>query len=337
MNKKVLFVCVLMLFAFLNGVKAEGKSDFKPKGQVLARAFVDVSSNFGDRYNGINFDVTRAYIGYNYKFTPNLQATVVGDFAAGKKDGKFVPALKNAFLEWNKNNLTLTAGLMGLFEYREQESYWGHRYTYKSFQDQYKFGHSADYGIAMKYQITSPIAVDFSWTNGEGYKTLKKNKSNRYELGVSVVPVENLLVRVYADIYNDSKEMHSEGANLKDFDNQYTYCLFVGYKNKNIKAGLEYNYQMNAGLNKDKNQTGYSAYCTAKINKKWNSFARFDMLKSSKIQGSSWNRRDGKVGILGVEYKPCKNVKIAPNFRLNHSNKDKNAYSFLVNLEFRLR
>ncbi len=337
MNKAILSVCVV-LFAILSNVKAQEKSEFKPKGQVLARAFVDASTNFGDSYNGANFDITRAYVGYNYKFTPNLQAMIVGDFAAGKdKNGRFTPALKNAFLEWHKNNLTLTAGLMGLFEYRAQESYWGHRYAYKSFQDQYKFGHSADFGIAMKYQISTPIAVDFSWTNGEGYKTLKKNKSNRYELGVSVVPVENLLVRVYADIYNDSKEMHKENANLDNFDNQYTYCLFVGYKNKNIKAGLEYNYQVNTGLNKDKNQTGYSAYCTAKINKKWNGFARFDML-NSKTNSISWNKKDGKVAILGAEYKPCKNVKIAPNFRFNrHTNSEKNNYAFFVNLEFRLR
>ncbi len=328
-----------MLLAFLSGVKAQDKSDFKSKGQVLARAFFNASSNFGDNYNGANFDVTRAYVGYNYKFTPNLQATVVGDFAAGKdKNGRFTPALKNAFLQWHKNNLTLTVGLMGLFEYREQEAYWGHRYTYKSFQDHYKFGHSADYGVAVKYQISAPISVDFSWTNGEGYKTLKKNKSNRYELGVSVVPVENLLVRVYADMYNDSKEMHEATANLDNFDNQYTYCLFVGYKNKNIKAGLEYNYQVNPKFNKDRNMSGYSAYCTAKLNKKWNGFARFDMLQSSKEKGASWNKRDGKVGILGVEYKPFKNVKIAPNFRFNrYENSDKNDYALFVNLEFRLR
>ncbi len=329
-----------MLFAILNNVKAQEKSNFKPEGQVLARAFVNVNSAFADNYEGINFDVSRAYVGYNYKFTPSLQATVLGDFAAEKdKNGRFVPALKNAFLQWHKNNLTLTAGLIGLYQFREEESYWGHRYTYKSFQDHYKFGHSADFGVAVKYEISAPLSVDFSLTNGEGYKTIKNNKSNRYELGVSAIPVENLLVRVYADMYKNSKEMHPENfLSYDSFENQYTYSLFVGYKNKHIKAGLEYNHQFNFRFNKDRNQSGYSAYCTANLSKKWSGFARFDMLQSSKEKGKSWNKRDGKVGILGIEYKPCKNVKIAPNVRLNHHNQNtQNDYTLFVNLEFSLR
>ncbi len=339
MKKTVLIVCV-MLFTTLSNINAQDKSSFKPKGQVLARTFMNVSSAFEDNYEGLNLDVSRAYIGYNYKFTPYLQATVLGDFAAGKdKNGRFLPALKNAFLQWKKNRLTLTAGLMGLYQFREQEAHWGHRYIYKSFQDQYKFGHSADFGVAMKYQIAKPLSVDFSLTNGEGYKTIKKNKSSRYELGVSLIPIKNMTVRMYADIYNDSKEMHPTNlSSYDDFANQYTYALFVGYKNKRVKAGLEYNYQMNAGLNKDRNQSGYSAYCTVSLNKKWSGLARFDVLTSSKEKGSSWNRRDGKVAIIGVEYQPHKNVKIAPNFRLNHNNKsEKNDYALFVNLEFRLR
>ncbi len=339
MSKKILVLCVL-LFAMLHKANAQEETGFKPKGQVLARGFVNVNTGYADHFNGVNLDVKRAYLGYNYKFTPNLEATVLADIAAGKdKSNRFRPALKNAFLKWHKKGLTLTAGLMGLYQFRDQESYWGHRYTYKSFQDHYKFGHSADLGLAIKYQIIKALSVDFAWTNGEGYKTIQGDKSNRYQLGLSVLPVKNLLLRLYADMYNNSKGMHpSNLASYDQFSHQYTYALFIGYKNQYVKAGLEYNHQMNANFQKARNQSGYSAYCTVSFNKKWNTFARFDLLTSSKEKGKSWNRRDGQFAMLGVEYTPCKNVKIAPNFRFNHNDRDKkNNYALFVNLEFRLR
>ncbi len=338
MRRIVLSVCVLIL-AVCNSLEAQERVDFKPSGKIIARGFVNVNTDLGDNSEGVNFDVTRAYLGYQYKFTSNLQATVVGDFAAGKdENGRFVPVLKNAFLQWQKNKITLRGGLIGLYQFRTQESYWGHRYLYKSFQDKNKFAHSADVGVSVRYQIAAPLSVDFIVTNGQGYKRIQRNKSIRYQLDISLEPIDNLLLRLSTDYYKNTRGMHPENLPSYDiFDNQYTYGLFVGYKNDRVRAGLEYNRQINSQFNKDKNQSGYSAYCTVNLNKKWHSFVRFDMLESSKEQGETWNRRDGKVAILGAEYRPHRSVKIAPNFRYNRNDKtQENNYEVFINLEFRL-
>ncbi len=339
MNQKVLFTCFMLLIGF-NQVKAQEKTEFQTQGKVIARGFVHVNSHFLDMYDGVNLDVSRAYLGYNYMFTPNLQATILGDFATGKdKNGRFTPTLKNAFLQWHQDKLILTAGLIGLYQFRDQESYWGHRYTYKSFQDQYKFGHSADFGIAFKYQIIDPLSIDFSFTNGEGYKTIRKNKNNRYALGLSLHPIKNLLVRAYADIYNDSLDPIAENLNSKaSLSHQYSFAFFLAYKNKHIKTGLEYNLQLNNAFSLGNKLFGYSAYCTVVLADKWNCFARFDLLKSSNKGGDAWDKRDGQVAILGFEYKPWKSICLAPNFRFGHNDKTKKKdYALFVNLEFRLR
>ncbi len=336
--KKPFFVLSVLMTTVFVAIQAQESANFKPYGKVMARAFLNMNSTFGEKNTGPNFDIKRACLGYQYHFSPNLSATVVSDFAAGNKNGHLTTTIRNAFLQWHKNDLTIRYGLIGLYQFNTQESYWGHRYVYKSFQDQNKFGHSIDIGLSAKYQIIPQLAMDISYTNGEGYKTIVNNKSSRYELGLSGMPMENLIVRLYADLYNDHNSTHpDEPINLKTFDNQYTYNAFVGYKNDLLKAGLEYNYQMNADLKKNNNMFGYSAFLTINLANKWNTFARFDILQSADVNGHKWYHKDGKTTIVGAEYQLFKNVKIAPNFRINHNDATKkNNYQAFINVEFRM-
>ncbi len=336
MKKTILSVFVILLLG-LNLAQAQ-ETTFKPSGKVTARGFLNANSSL-NHGNGVALDIKRAYLGYQYKLTPHLQAKVVGDFAAGKSaDGKLVPALKNAFLQWSHKGLTIKGGMIGLYQFKAQESYWGHRYIYKSFQDQNKFGHSADVGFSVKYQFAKPFSADFSITNGEGYKKIQRNKSMRYQLGVSIAPAKHWLVRLYADIYNNSRDMHEEGLPSYDiFENQYTYTAFVGYKNHWGTAGIEYNQQMNAQLIKDRTLSGYSAYVTINLNKQWHTFVRFDCLESSKEEGEIWNRRDGKTALIGAQYQVHKSIKIAPNVRYNYNEKNKSDnYEVYLNVEFKI-
>lgn len=46
----------------------------------------------------------------------------------------------------------------------------------KSFQDEYKYGSSADLGFSVKYNFHSMLATDFIIVNGEGYKKVQVKK-----------------------------------------------------------------------------------------------------------------------------------------------------------------
>lgn len=44
----------------------------------------------------------------------------------------------------------------------------------KSFQDEYKFGSSADLGVSVAYKFNKVVSADVIVANGEGYKKYRK-------------------------------------------------------------------------------------------------------------------------------------------------------------------
>lgn len=79
------YFSIFFLFSILCSTSsyAQDSLAFKPSGKIIARSFLDFSKGFGDDDKS-GFDITRALLGYNYKFTRTLQAQVVIDGAAEK-------------------------------------------------------------------------------------------------------------------------------------------------------------------------------------------------------------------------------------------------------------
>ena len=124
-------------------VKAE--SD-EPKGKAIVQVFANFHAGFGAQENNIGFDLERAYLGYEYKFKGGLSVKAVMDIGKSSdvSDNQRLAYIKNAMVSWKKGNLTLNGGLISTTQFNFQEKFWGYRYVMKSFQDQYKFGSSAD-------------------------------------------------------------------------------------------------------------------------------------------------------------------------------------------------
>jgi hypothetical protein len=320
---------------------AQDSLEFKPSGKVIARSFLDFSKGFGDD-NKSGFDISRALLGYNYKFARTFQAQVVIDGAAGKtsSDGLEV-YLRNAFVNWNDKGFNISAGMIGLMEFSVQESYWMHRYVMKSFQDLNKMGPSVDMGITAEYTFNPYFSADMSITNGEGNKKIKKDNSMRYAAGLSLHPVKNMIFRIYGDVYNESTGLRDalpESATDINFKNQYTLSLFAGYQDKKISVGAEYNRIFNKGFVEKKDYYGYSFYTSAKIAPKWRTFARYDLMDSSAPDSftSPWNGLDGQLMMIGVEFQPLKQLKIAPNFRNRNPDRSQSQRYLFVSVEFNL-
>ncbi|MGM5632057.1 outer membrane beta-barrel protein [Apibacter raozihei] len=320
---------LLIKLSFVNSQEVKEESAFKPSGNVIARGFLDYSNNFK---NESGFNITRAFLGYSYKILPGLEGVVILDGASGKNSsGKLEPYLRNAYLCWKDKQFNVHAGLTGLLQFSIQENYWTHRYVAKSFQDMNSMAPSVDLGFTAEYAITPKISVDFSLTNGEGYKKIKSDNNARYAAGISVKPLKNTLFRVYADYYNKSKDSLS----TKD---QSNVALFLGYQNPKFSAGAEYNHQFNRDFVNGKDFYGYSFYGSLKIAPKWRTFARYDWADSSNPSTSKsyWSKLDGQLLMFGFEFCPIKQIKLAPNFRnLNYARRDAEQY-FFINAEFRL-
>ena len=327
---KLTFIVSLLLLTGIKAQEATTSEEFIPSGKPSVKIFTNAHSTFIDGDNTSAFEIKRAYFGYSYNFSENFSTKITLDVGDPKDGGKLqmTAYLKNAALIYKKGKFTANFGLIGLYGFKTQEKQWGYRYIYKSFQDEHKFGSSADLGANFKYKFSEFISADMMILNGEGYKNLQSDNTYKGALGVTITPVKNLNIRVYYDL------MSTDIA-------QQTIALFAGYKADKFRVGAEFNMQQNHDLIKDQNLNGASVYSTVVASKKINFFGRVDNLTSvigKDANGNPWNiNKDGQAYIFGLEYTPVKGVKIAPNFQGWNPSKDGADFetSIYLNLEIK--
>jgi len=314
---------------FAQSANSEKSSvDFKPKGDPFVKIFSNFHYTTMDGNGQPAFEITRAYLGYEYFFSPVFLGKVnfdVGNPGVGKLE--MTAYLKNAYLQYADGNVTVALGLIGTKQFKLQEKVWGYRYLLKSFMDEYKFGASADLGLSVNYNLAKAVSVDLTVLNGEGYKKLQSDSVLMYTAGITAQPAKNLWARIYVDY-------------MKKDVAQSTYTGFLGYTGKIFTAAGEYNYQKGHGNVADHDYSGVSVYTVLKMKNHMNLFARFDHLISKKVDGAieGWNvSREGQLYIAGMEFSPVKGIKISPNLRgWNPAQSGASfATSFYLNLEMK--
>lgn len=320
------FLAAICLSSF--GQKQEEKKKFQIKGQPIVTVFANYHAGIGNANKESGFALDRAYLGYQFSLTEKLSGKVVFDMGSTKVSGsdlERVAYIKNAMLSWKTGNFTLDFGLIGLEQFNVQEKFWGYRYIMKSFQDEYKFGSSADMGILGKYKFTKWLSADITISNGEGYKKLNGDNKYRYAVGATILPVKNLTIRAYYDLA--SKNI--EGDETKD---QQNLAFFAGYKHELFSIGAEYNPMYNTKFKEDNDQSGFSVYSTIKLEDQFNLFGRYDNLGSQ----DDWSSADGQRILVGIQYAPIKQLKIAPNFSTWNPRDGKSSSFVYLNIEFKL-
>ena len=300
----------------------------EPKGKAIVQVFGNFHTGFGADNDNRGFELERSYIGYEYNLGKGLSIKGVMDVGRSNQvdDYHRIAYIKNAMISWKRGNLTLNGGLIPTTQFNFQEKFWGYRYIMKSFQDEYKFGSSADLGISATYRFADWISADAIIVNGEGYKKIQKNDGLNYGLGLTLTPVKGLQIRLYGGLNESSEESKKDIVNI---------AAFVGYKHDKFTIGAEYNQMWNASYSDNADQSGYSIFASAKISKLTDIYARYDDLNSK----DDWNiEKDESAAIIGAQFKLGKYVKIAPNFRMNMPKADgaKNGYSAYVNCYFGL-
>jgi hypothetical protein len=302
--KKISITLIIALF-ISNFAFSQSSQEFKPSGKTSVKIFTNYHSTFSDGKSFNAFEITRAYFGYNYNFSKHLSGKIMFDVGNPGVGGLQMTAyLKNAMLTYKQNGWTINFGLIGLLQFKVQEKAWGYRYILKSFQDQYKFGSSADLGMSVAYKFDKHFNLDFTITNGEGYKKIAADSTLRAGIGATINPVKEVTLRAYYDFIKK-----------KDV-NQQSLAFFAGYNAKKFSLGAEYNKQLNNKNIDGQDLTGLSFYGTLTIDKKWKFFGRYDDLSSNEILGTDWNiGKDGSMIIAGFEFAPTKGVKIAPNYQ----------------------
>lgn len=323
---KMKFIMAGLLTCISITAQAQDAKTNEPKGKAIIQVFGNFHSGFGAENDDRGFELERSYLGYEYKLGDGLSVKGVMDIGKSSdvSDYQRIAYIKNALVSWKKGNMTLNGGLISTTQFNFQEKFWGYRYIMKSFQDEYKFGSSADLGMSVAYKFTDWVSADAIIVNGEGYKKVQKNDGLNYGLGVTLTPINGFSIRLYGALNESSEDIKKDIINL---------ATFAGYKHEKFSIGAEYNYMSNASYIDNADQSGYSIYASAKLSKCTELYARFDDLYSK----NDWNKaKDESATIIGAQFKVGKYVKIAPNFRMNipKCNSAENGYSAYINCYF---
>ncbi|UCG27208.1 MAG: hypothetical protein JSV24_09550, partial [Bacteroidales bacterium] len=310
--KKIPFRTVYLILLFQLPVhlySQENTESFKPHGNPFATLFANFFFEMGGK-DETAFEVRRAYLGYQYYLSEHWSGVVKLDIGSPGDESpdsrlKRYAYFKNAGLEYHSDRLTWNIGIIDTKHFGLQEKYWGHRYIYKSFQDEHKFGPKADIGTSLEYSITDHLVADISLMNGEGYSRLQLDKTYKTSIGFTGFFLSYFVTRIYFDIMVKSEP-------------QATNSLFLGYKTEKIMGGFEYSYKINDSYEKNHHAWGYSIYALYRITPKFELFGRFDKLDSKRIdfEEFGWNyNNDGSAIIAGVQYSPIENIKFAIDYQ----------------------
>ena len=325
---KMKFIVAGLLACIGIGAQAQNVKSEEPKGKAIVQMFGNFHTGFGEKNDDRGFDLERSYLGYEYKLGNGLSVKGVMDIGKSSdvSDYQRIAYIKNAMVSWKRGDLTLSGGLISTTQFNFQEKFWGYRYIMKSFQDQYKFGNSADLGISAAYKFADWISADAIIVNGEGYKKVQKSDGLNYGVGLTMTPVKGFQIRLYGGLNEGAEDGKDDIVNM---------AAFMGYKCDKFSIGAEYNLMQNASNKKDADLSGYSIYATMNLSKETALYARFDDLYSK----DDWNKaKDEQAAILGAQFKLGKYVKVAPNVRMAMPKADgaKENYSAFVNCYFGL-
>ena len=324
MKKNVLFFAIAMLAM---GTAAQAQTDEKKKVEFkpIATTMMSVYGEFPEGGTKYGFNLDRTYVGVEGKLGDEWSFKSVVDCGRSSKvdDYERLMYIKNAYFQWKRGGIAVRGGLISTNIFNAQEKFWGRRYVMKSFQDEYKFGSSADLGVAVDWSPSSVVSLDAIIVNGEGYKKIQQEKGLLYGIGMTLKPIDGLMVRLYADI-----NQRPDGGKPQKNCN-----IMVGYKTTSWSLAAEGNWLFTRDDSNAKHQSGTSVYGSAKAGK-CDIFARYDFLTSR----ADWNKaKDGHMALLGVEFAPCRYLKIAPNARLWKSAAGGRATFYAnVNLQFAL-
>ena len=305
--EKLFSLAIAFILSAFSLMAQETTEEFKPSGKPIVTIFSNAHSTFVDETNTSAFEIQRAQFGYEYLYTKNFSGTIIFDVCDPNSGELEMDAfLRAAALTYKTDKLLVNFGMIGLYEFKYQEKHWGYRYIMKSFQDEYKFGSTADLGLSVEYKFADFISADFTLVNGEGYKKIQSDNTYKGAMGITVTPIKNLDIRAYYSL-------------MKTDTSQQSFAFFAGYKSERFRVGEEYNIQKNHDLINNQDYSGISMYSSVSISKKISIFGRFDHLTSTNKlneDGDTWNyKKNGEAYIIGFEYAPIKGVKFSPNFR----------------------
>jgi hypothetical protein len=284
-------------------------------------------------------------LGYKYAFSENISAKITFDGSRASSASAYTVFLKHAQLDWKLvSPVKLSLGLLGLTQFSDQEKFSGYRYVFKSFQDEFSFGSSADLGINIQLTPHEMVRIDAFVNNGEGYKNLQDDYG-MHKVGGDILfkPIKGLQLKAYYSANFNQYDKYGNDSIIVDTSTIQNLAFFAGFKREKFRIGAEYNLMLNGtAYNKpaeDHELSGFAVYGTYSPHPKFEIFGQWMMLQSNTLNNVTdpWNYdENGNLVLVGLQYAPVKGIKMALNYRTYiYENSDiDNLSRIYMNFEF---
>ena len=271
---------------------------------------VPVFVSFSHLYYDINrdstvFDQEKVVFGARIKFNEYWSGNIWVDFL---QDPGESPYFKPAHVTYKNTKFKIDVGLFFLSQWRVQQQYWQNRYVHKSFQSYYDLGYSADLGLRGTYFINEKIKADVAVVNGKGYEKPGLTLPLKYGATAYISPMEETLVKVYYDFYNEKIR-------------QQTFSIFFTYGNNGAYSfSAEYNYKDGLDFS-DISAHGLSGYSNVHITDNMGLFLRFDQIWYDGFVAEECDlpRDNNHLILSGLQYQLFDNLRVAAAYkRINY-------------------
>lgn len=329
--KKGLFLIAIFIICQIT-VMANSTDTTRISAKPLFIIFSNFHQGISESAHESNFDVKRAYLGYDFNLNNGFTANIKIDIGSPDDNSQYSLIRRSAYFKtvgigYTKNKLNINFGIIDNQQYKMQEKFWGKRYIFKTFTDEYKFLSSSDLGINAVYKFNNKISLEAGIMNGEYLNNQDGFLKYIYNFGVNYLPIEVLSFKFYSSYTGNNNDLLKGG-------------IFVGIKpSEKIMAGAEFDSMFDLKETGDFITYGYSLFCNYKIAKKWSLFGRYDSLNSNIPDGYTipFNlSKNGSAIIGGVEYQVNENVRLSLNYQDWYpmaANMSNTAYLYF-NLEF---
>ncbi len=279
-------------------------SDFKPQAAFeFNQGIIGYVHQLSEKLSGkILYDVTRTTHIYEITDTSGNQLNYV--YFEGSK---YTAYLKMAEIKWDINQyFTFRVGQLLTTQYLTFiDRFWGYRYVDVTFQEKFRLGMPADFGVQLDFKIKDKFVNQFSIVNGEGpFRYQDINSKFIYSNNIQFYPTEKITLKLYTD-YGPASDTGINAAPKSVISG------FAGYKTDRFRIGAEYTYVFNYGFVKDINYYGLSVFGSVVINDKFQALARYDNLNLE----IPVNFENTNYYIVGFQYEPVNKFTTSVNFR----------------------
>lgn len=305
--KKIIGIIIFICAFVLNAESQTTAIQNKP----IAEIFTDYHYYINDTTKTSGFGLNRAYLGYTLQLDDNFSSTLIinvgtpEDLVSEAKPRRYA-FFREASIKYTHENLNIAFGMVSTRIFDFQQRFWGKRYIANVFQAVYGYGTVADMGVVIDYKVNEIIKVDLSILNGTDYSNLQIDSHLKTAVGITITPGSHAAIKLYTDLMKPHEVY------------QNTLIGFAGYSNDLFSIGAEASFKSNLDLTEGHHGWGLSATGAVKILKNTEIFGRYDYATSfiPNLDITNWNySKDGRFGIVGVQYTFNPNVQMALNYQ----------------------